>query len=85
MSRHPSPELAEIIDQRSSTQDEAAGMTHLDDSVFPVHLLLNCGSDDLARQATSLGLGLTAAHTTVQLRLDILILIVANLQAGKSD
>ena len=52
-------------------------MTHLNDSIFPVHLQLNCGSDELARQATPLGLGLTHAHTTVQLRLDILILVIA--------
>ena len=52
-------------------------MTHLNDSVFPVHLQLNCGSDELGRPPTSLILGLTHAHTTVQLRLDILILVVA--------
>ncbi len=54
-------------------------MTHLNDSVFPVHLQLNCDSDELARQPTSLGLGLTHAHTTIQLKLDILILVVAEL------
>ena len=52
-------------------------MIYLNDFVFPVHLQLNCGSDELA-QATSLGLGLMHAHTTIQLRLEILILVVVD-------